>query len=100
MSRMASISKKFERGVGVLKRVCRVDVEEPTTVGPQLFDRDLRGCRPHRQHLFLHFPGLSHGLVVRVLEWLPIRIELRLFIGGWLEQWHRLVGAEVLHHPL
>ncbi len=64
----------------VLERMRRVDVEEAAAVGAELLDRDLRGRRPHGQRL------LGDRRAVGV--------------GRGLDEGHRLIRFEVLHHAL
>ena len=77
---MATISTKFDSGVGILKRMRGVDVEEPAAVGAELLDDDLRRGRPNGDML------LRHGLSVR------IRCRLK--------QRNRLVRPKRLHDAL
>ena len=51
MSRIESISRKFESGVGFSKRMRGVHVEEAAAVGAELLDGDLRGGRADGDHL-------------------------------------------------
>jgi hypothetical protein len=59
---MASISRKFEKGVAFSQRVRRIHVEEAATVGAKLLDGDLGGRRPHGDHLLFGRYGLGQGV--------------------------------------
>ena len=100
MSRIASISRKFDSGRRVLVGMRRIGVEEAAAVGAELLDRLLRGDGPQRQGLLLRRGALHDGAAGLVIHGIAGRIELWLLVGEGLEGGDVLVGAEVLHHAL
>ena len=87
---------KLESGVGILKGMRAIGIEEAATIGAEFLDNLLRGHRTLRNGLrgnSVHYRfagGIYRGLTVRV----HVLDLLRL------HQLHGVVGLQVLHHAL
>ena len=80
---------------GILERMRAVGVEETAAVGAEHLDRFLGCDRPLRDHLV--GDRVHYGLAVGVDNWFSISDPLHLLR---LDQFHRVIGSEVLHHAL
>ncbi len=85
---------------GVLKWVGAVGVEEPAPVGPQFLDELLGGHRPLGNRLLGDVHGLLHRLTARVLDDIALRVLLIDLRRLRVDDLRRVIGTEVLHHPL
>jgi hypothetical protein len=77
-----------------------VRIEEAATVGAEHLDRFLRSHRAHCDGLLRDRRIDGHGVALRVLHRVALRIELRRRIRGGLQRRHVLVSLEVLDHAL
>ena len=80
--------------------MCRIGIQEATTIGAQLLNRFLRSNRSHRQGLGLRGHILQNRLALVVLHRIASRIQFRLLVRLRLNGDDILVGVEILNHAI